>query len=327
MSAIASFIDILILASPWLAIAAAYLVINKAWSRKHISEAAESISITAAFLLALALIPMILTWTIVQERHVAALAAFVWLCVAVIVILIGSTMWVPDRHKRTCLTRLGAAMKLELAELPALLVGVRRQRGSAEILEILERLAVVDEDLDPREHRILQLVARSLGMELGEIPARMISDASRDVDAIRRAAADYVALEPAADQVRQLIDLMEMVTKADRRVSDRERAVLDEVVPMLTCYLEGRHTQREQFEVLMRAETPDQWEAILQLAGKSADLRRAGSDTVIVGPYHSRSFATLVAGQFGERGIDARVESARRPRGRDTAAVSGGPPA
>ncbi|MCB9949185.1 MAG: hypothetical protein H6842_15390 [Rhodospirillaceae bacterium] len=327
MSAFTSTIDVLVQISPWLGIAASYLVINKAWSRKHIREVAESISITAATLLALALLPLIASWIFIQGRYIAALAAVIWLVVAVIVILIGSKAWVPDRRKPRFFPRLAAAMKLELRELPALLVGMSRPRGSAEILEILQRLAVVDEDLDPREHRILQMVARSLGLELGEIPARMFSDASRDVDAIRRAAADYVGLEPRRDQVRQLIDLIEMMAKADRRISDRERAVLEEVVPLLSSYLQDEPTEGERFEVLLQAEMPEQWEAIALLMGKSVDLRQAGAGSVAIGCYHSRRFATLVARQLKSRGITATVESVTVSKGSDRRRKAETPPA
>ena len=76
----------------------AYLHLNKLWSRKHIPDVADSISITATVLEA---VPTLIfgIYFLTRQDPVGVIDSIIWLLSAVGFILIGSGFWVEGRRR------------------------------------------------------------------------------------------------------------------------------------------------------------------------------------------------------------------------------------
>ena len=297
METLVSVLRTLTAASLLLAVAQVYLTLNKLWTRKHEQVVADSISIAGE---AIGLVPLVLlSVTFAVEGQWLGLAdAGLWTIAAAVTIAIGAGAWVEGRRKRPFLSLIREALKLERREVGHLARSLLQPSNAEEILEILVRLAMVDQRLDARERAFIERFAEAWRLDLSweRVEARAREEAG-DYLALQRTVAAHLATSPPDAQVRELSDIVRALVEVDEEVSPEEALVAAEVEGMLEAYLAGTRSDRP-YAVALVPQTPEQERSIASVLPGVRKTRLQGGHAFLAGGYHSPAFAEMVGERY-----------------------------
>jgi hypothetical protein len=290
-----------------------YLIINKLWKRRAIREVAESISIGAALLGLATSFPFFVQFVLIDQNLAAAAKALIGIATGIVFVLVGSGIWVRQNRGLGFWRLFLRAFRLERAESTDLLKSLVQPRGAQEIVEILQRLAAIDKEIDEREIALLREFAEGWRVELPEMTAGR-DETGGDLIALRKAVQDYVGLEPPSEQALQLIDVLELFARVDTQVSHEEDIALEETKAILQVYVSDGEEQPVTFEVLIVPQNDQQIQAVREiLPGLEMEERRGGR-VFSVGHFFSARYADVVCGRYIDLGLfTARVERDSSP--------------
>jgi hypothetical protein len=290
-----------------------YLIINKLWKRRAIREVAESISIGAALLGLATSFPFFVQFVLIDQNLAAAAKALIGIATGIVFVLVGSGIWVRQNRGLGFWRLFLRALRLERAESTDLLKSLVQPRGAREIVEILQRLAAIDKEIDEREIALLREFAEGWRVELPEMTAGR-DETGGDLIALRKAVQDYVGLEPPSEQALQLIDVLELFARVDTQVSHEEDIALEETKAILQVYVSDGEEQPVTFEVLIVPQNDQQIQAVREiLPGLEMEERRGGR-VFSVGHFFSARYADVVCGRYIDLGLfTARVERDSSP--------------
>jgi hypothetical protein len=309
------FVRILTMASLGLAAAQIYLTVNKLWSRKHEKVVAESISIYGELL---GLVPLsFLTISFMLDRQwEGVFDGLLWLLAGSVTVAIGTGMWVEGRRGRGFWTLLRDAMALERSEVGDLARSFFRPSRPDQILALLARIALIDDDLDERERDFIRSFADAWGidLDLDGIARDLESDGALDMIELRDAVGEYLATSPPPAQVEQLGDVIVALIHADEEVTSEEGLILAELGGMLEAYIDGE-ARRARFTVAVVPQSDEQDVAIKAVLPDTARERLAGGSAYVVGRYFSEPYAELVGEQY--RALNVFTTVLRAANGRE----------
>jgi len=305
------------------AVGISYLKVNKLWSRRHIREVAESISVAAALLGLVTAIPFVIKFAILNRDLAAAARFSLTAAVAVVFFLVGIGLWVQSGQVGFW-QRVRRALRLERDELGTLIHSFTRPREAEAIVRILSLMSRVDEQLDKAELELMISVARPWGIHESEFSGGQ-ADGPADIFAVRDAFLEYLALKPPRDQVQKVADLVGYMAEADKKISREERLVMDELDPVILAYLQDNQITMESHEVLVVPQSSEQLQLIRARIGPLELLRRAGGEAFVVGTYFSRPFALEVCRLYRKMSFFTTVEKKDDAESRDRAMTSGPP--
>lgn len=292
-----AFIRILTVASLALAAVQAYLTINKLWSRKHEKVVAESISIFGELL---GLIPLFfLTLSFGLDGQWEGLVdGVIWMLAGAITIAIGAGMWVEGRRGRSFWALLKSAMAVERTEVGDLARSFFRPSRAREVLSLLARIALLDDDLDERERGFITSFADAWGIEFSwaELEAFGSGEGAKPME-LRQAVADYLSTSPPEAQVEQLGDMIVALIQADEQVTAEEELMQEELAGMLNAYIDSG-SGRPRFEVAVVPQTEEQDRAVRSVLEGIEREDVAGGSAYVVGRYYSEPYAELVGEQY-----------------------------
>ena len=284
-----------------------YLKVNKLWARRHIKEVTESISVAAALLSLLTTVPFLVKFIVVDQDYVAAGKFILSLAVFVVFFLVGIGFWVRREQRLGLWRMMRRALATERGELTYLLHSFARPREAPAILKILQLVSMVDNELDDREKELLESVALPWGILPDDIQAPG-SDQQTDISSVQSAFRDYLALKPSAGQVEKVFDLVKFMVHADRRVSEDEGLILDEVGGAVRAYVVGGDSDHDVYEVLLVPQSDDQL-GIMKAEVIDATLHeRAGGRALVAGSYFSESFARAICLRYRRKRFFCTVE-------------------
>jgi len=301
-------LEVWVFAALGVSVAIAYLKINKLWGRKHIREVAESISVAAALLSLFTTLPFLLKFAVVDEDYVAAGKFVVSLCVFAVFFLVGIGYWTRRSEKVGLWVLLRRALATERGELTYLMQSFTKPREADAILRILRLVSMVDREFDSREAELLKSVAHPWGIETDELMSGHDDMQEVDINQVRSAFTDYLAMKPPCPQVEKVNDLIKFMVHADRKVSREESVVLDEISGAVTAYLSDEGEESVLYEVLLVPQKSEHHSQIQELLNIDQSLPRAGGEAFVVGAYFSESFAQAICHRFRDRQVFSTVE-------------------
>jgi tellurite resistance protein len=301
-------LEVWVLAALGVSVVIAYLKINKLWGRKHIREVAESISVAAALLSLFTTLPFLVKFALVDEDFVAAGKFVVSLCVFAVFFLVGIGYWTRRSEKVGLWVLLRRALATERGELTYLMQSFTKPREADAILRILRLVSMVDREFDAREAELLESVARPWGIETDELTAGHGELQDVDINQVRSAFTDYLAMKPPCPQVEKVNDLVKFMVHADSKVSKEESVVLDEISGAVGAYLAEVGEDPVLFEVLLVPQKTEHHLQIQELLSEGTPLPRAGGEAFVVGAYFSESFAQAICHRFRNRQVFSTVE-------------------
>ena len=146
-----------------------YLTVNKIWKRRKNEEVANSISIVAAMLGFAVGFPFLLNSLLITNDYFSAAKSVVALILATVFTLIGTGYFVDKNRGVGLFTLIGKALKLEGKESGELITDMLRPKGASKIIEILKKLAAIDDDIAQEEIDLINQFSEKWGIDLPEL--------------------------------------------------------------------------------------------------------------------------------------------------------------
>lgn len=298
-----SFVSVMAYASLGFSLAAAYLKLNKIWKRKHIGEVANSVSILGNVFDIIPLTFFALNFLFVAQWQ-GLIDSVIWIFAGIITVLIGSGLWVQENRHKSLWTRIREALRLERSEVGHLATSFFRPSGAEIILDIFARFAYIDRELVDRERELIESFARTWHLKIDWDEMSRLATLDQPVSLLktRESVARYVSTSPPADQVAQLIDVLQSLVDVDEKVSAEEALILGEVRGFLQNYIDDSGTGAG-FTVVIAPQNRKQDEAIAALLPDAEKIEVAGGMGYRVGSYYSHDFAEVICDQYRSLGF------------------------
>lgn len=296
-----SFVQGLVAIGVVIAAVGDYLIINKLWKRKEVKDVAESISIWAALLALLTSIPLFVQLAFIDGTALPAAKTAISIVTASILIVLGTGLWVPELRDQGFGRLFLRALKLERREAAHLLKTLIRPKGADRILEILERLAAVDRELNPQEVELIAEFARQWKIDPPELAPGRTGDGN--LLGIRPCVVEYLDLRPPKEEASQLLDLLGLFVQVDAEVSEEEELVLEEATGLVRSYVVGNDAERPGYEVLIVPQSDAQFEAARNLLPGVEPKTVRGGKVISVGRFFSSRYADAVCEKYIDLGL------------------------
>lgn len=295
----------LTVASLLVAAVQAYLILNKLWIRKHEKSVAESISIMGE---SLGLVPLtVLGLNYALDGYWEGVAdAMIWIVAATVTIAVGTGRWVEGKRQLGFWSLVRESLSLERDEVADLARSFFRPSGARRVLDILGQVALIDRSLDDRERAFVESFATSWGVEFRWDELEAGTGGSLDMVRLRESVESYLATTPPTGQVTQLGDAVAALVRIDRRTTDEEELMLDELLGMFREYA-GEAGETETWSVAVVPQDPAQDVALSALLPGLAKRRVEGGLAFPVGPFFSSRYADIVAEQYRSMSFFATV--------------------
>lgn len=274
-----------------------YFIINKLWKRKHELVVAESISISAMF------ISLIINFSfgfqnLTDGAYSRLSNNLLWIITSAISLLIGVGLFVNSNKGVNFFRLLVRALNLERSEAGDLAKAFFQPSAADKILDILGRLAMIDNDLDEKERQYIQKFADDWSIDIDWDEIEKYKDISGDrYNKLRESLYSYLRVKPPKEQVSHLIDVIGLLINADGKVTREEALMQAELTGIIKQYL-GQDDDIEYFKIAVVPQSIEQENAI---AARFPDLNRveiAGGFAFISESYYSEDYAEEISNQY-----------------------------
>ncbi|EAY30824.1 tellurite resistance TerB family protein [Microscilla marina] len=275
-----------------------YLTLNKLWKRRHDRKVAESISITGKFIGFFTSSVFVLNFSFAYHWQGAINASF-WAFAAVVQIFIGAGLWVVGQQKAGFWTLVKRALKLERKEAGDLAKSFFRPSQAYKVIEILSKVAMIDEVLDDSEKEFIQQFAElwDIHFDWEEFTKENGQHSPISFTELRNAMVEYLHTSPPTDQVSQLGDVLNMLVRIDGVVSEEEELVLEELMGLIKQY-EDEDPSTVLYSIAIVPQSAEQEQAILQTMPTLRKSQVAGGHAFLIGPFHSQKYAQIVCNKY-----------------------------
>ncbi len=304
-----SFITWLAVLALVLAAVIAYLKVNKIWARKHHKEVAASVSVAAAFLSLFTILPFMIKFLVVDQDYAAAGRAAISLVVFMVMVTIGIGFWVRRDERKSIWQLVKQSLLTESGELAYLIHSFAKPREAATIVRILQLVSAVDKNLDEREMRVIESVARPWGIHVTEIMSADLESLDVDIEMVRKSFLDYLSRKPPKNQASKVFDLVRFLIQADKKVTHEEQLILDEVSHVVKSYLDKDYKTAVIYEVLVVPQHTGERNEIAEMIGSSELKERAGGEAYVAGTYFSELFAHEMCKRYRDMHHFSTVEA------------------
>ena len=274
-----------------------YFIINKLWKRKHEQVVAESISISAMFISIF--INGFFAIKNMGGGNIPQLSAnLMWITASVISTIIGVGLYVSSKRDRGFFHLLLEALNLERREAGDLAKVFFKPSGAAKIIEILGRVAMVDNDLDEKERDFIQGFADNWGIKMDwDGIQKYLDESEQRFQELRRAMNSYLDTSPPNEQASQLMDVISLLVNVDGVLTEEEDLMLSELTGLIMKYL-GKGSDVDIFKVAVVPQSEEQEKAVLDLLKDLNKEEIAGGWAFVSEAYYSERYAGIISAQY-----------------------------
>ncbi|HJM32978.1 MAG TPA: hypothetical protein QF697_00215, partial [Candidatus Marinimicrobia bacterium] len=213
-----------------------YLTVNKIWKRRKNEEVANSISIVAAMLGFAVGFPFLLNSLLITNDYFSAAKSVIALFLAFVFTMIGTGYYVDNNRGVGFLTLLGRALNLERKESGDLISDMIRPRGAKKIIDILMKLAAIDDDVAQEEIDLIKEFADKWNIDIPDLQPGKPEDITNLVE-LKQLVQSYLDEGPDVDVAEGLVDLINMMAEADDEVTEEEAMAVSEFTGMIAYYV------------------------------------------------------------------------------------------
>lgn len=302
-------INIFIWLSLGMAIVQMYLRANKIWKRKHEREVAESQSVAGISLL-LVNCMLWIVYYIINGDIESILDTSIIMMEATVFLLIGTGLWIKGRKRMSFFQLVKNALNLERKEADYLIKRFFKPLNAEKIINILHQLAMIDEELDPKELQLIKSFAKEWNIEYDVEKFNKIRGGSGENTYIklRNSLEDYLDREPPEEQVAQLKDMITTMIEADEKVTEEEELISSELIPMLDRYL-SKDKKITEYSVIIVPQKTQHETLIKSMFPKVRRINTAGGVAYPIGSYYSQKYAEMICEQYREINFFTIVQS------------------
>lgn len=275
-----------------------YLKINKLWKRKHERVVAESQSIMAESLSILSSTPLLMLY-IFEHQYEGMMEHIIWLPLNILVILIGAGYWVRLGQQRGLWQLILSSIRAERSEVGDLAKSFFKPVGSEKIIDILSRVAWIDNSLDDKEKEFIETFVRTWGLSFSveDIYKRKEQSDSWNFITLRDTVKAYLAISPPAEQVAQLRDTIRALVTIDDLISPEEALVSSEINGMLTHYA-SKNTKGVMYEVYIAPQSEEMELLVHKFLPNAERKRSAGGYGFLVDKFYSEEYAEIICNKY-----------------------------
>ena len=303
LSIFEKFISVLVSGALIFSVIKGYLTVNKIWKRRKNEEVANSISIVAAMLGFAVGFPFLLNSLIITNDYFSAAKSVVALFLASVFTLIGTGYFVDSNRGKSLFTLLGKALKLEGSESGDLLSDMLRPRGARKIIDILEKLAAIDDDIAQEEIDLIKQFSDKWGIPVPDLKPGKPENVTNLVE-LKALVQSYLNEGPDTDVAEGLVDLINMMAEADDEVTDEEAMAVAEFTGMIAHYVSSeKGGDIEMYEVNIVPQGDEQMGAVRELLPELDIVKDRGGQVFKVGKYFSEDYAEAVCKKYISLGL------------------------
>jgi len=297
------FIGVLVSSALIFSLIKGYLTVNKIWKRRKNEEVANSISIVAAMLGFAVGLPFLLNSIIITEDYFSAAKSVIALFLAVIFTLIGTGYFVDKNRGASFITLLGRALQLEGKESGDLISDMLRPKGARKIIDILHKLAAIDDDIAQEEIDLINQFSEKWDIEVPDIKPGKPEEVTNLVQ-LKGLVQSYLDEGPDTDVAEGLVDLINLMAEADDEVTEEEAMAVAEFTGMIAHYVSAeKGGEMEMFEVNIVPQGEDQMDAVREILPELDIVEDRGGRVFKVGKYFSEDYAEAVCEKYIALGL------------------------
>ena len=280
-----------------------YLTVNKIWKRKKNEEVANSISIVAAMLGFAVGFPFLLNSLIITQDYFSAAKSVIALFLATVFTLIGTGYFVDKNRGIGFFKLLGLALKLEGKESGDLITDMIRPKGARKLIDILHKLAAIDDDIAQEEIDLINQFAEKWGIDIPELQPGKVKNVTSLVE-LKSLVQSYLDEGPDTEVAEGLVDLMNLMAEADDEVTKEEEMAVAEFTGMIAYYVSSeKGGDIEMFEVSIVPQGDEQMNSVRELLPDLDIVESRGGRVFKVGKYFSEDYAEAVCSKYISLGL------------------------
>lgn len=277
-----------------------YLRINKIWKRKHEEEVAASQSIVGILLLIGNCVLWILYYVWVEPDLLSIVDTSLYLVESAVFLLISTGLWVKSKHSRNIWKLALSALKLERKESTFLLKKMFNRTNAETIVSILHQLAMIDEELDPKEEALILAFAKhwKIDYSIEELNKNRVEGDSYNFIKLRNSLVSFLEFDPPNNQVLQLKSLIGDIIFIDNKVTKEEQLIQDELYGIIDEYSTKGVLAGTLFSVLIVPQQDDHFDVVENVIPNTKRLETSGGIAYSIGNYYSESYAEMVCEEY-----------------------------
>jgi len=280
-----------------------YLKLNKVWKRRKILEVANSISIVASLLGFATLIPFLLNSLLITGDYASAAKYILGIVLATVFTFISVGYFVDENRGLSFFTLLGRALKSEGKESGDLLSDMLRPKGARKIIDILKKLAAIDDDIAQEEIDLINQFSEKWGIDVPDIKPGKPEEVTNLVE-LKALVQSYLDEGPDTDVAEGLVDLINLMAEADDEVTVEEAMAVAEFTGMIAHYVSSeKGGDIEMYEVNIVPQGDEQMEAVRELLPELNIVKDRGGQVFKVGKYFSEDYAEAVCKKYISLGL------------------------
>ena len=277
-----------------------YLRINKIWKRKHEEEVAASQSIAGILLLVGNCVLWIFYYIWVETDMLSIVDTSLYLIESFVFLLISTGLWVKGKSNRSLWQLAKSALKLERKESTYLLKKMFKPSNAEIIISILHQIAMIDDDLDPKEREIIEAFAKewNINYSVDELNKNRKDGDSYNFILLHDSMTKYLSTNPPKEQTLQMQSMIEALITADDVVSDEEELIQKELIGMIVEYTTDGKAKDNKFSVLIVPQNLEHHEVVESIIPNTVRVNTSGGVAYSIGSYYSKKYAELVCEQY-----------------------------
>ena len=303
LSLFEKFLGVLVSSALIFSVIKGYLTVNKIWSRRKNEEVANSISIVAAMLGFAVGLPFLLNSLIITQDYFSAAKSVIALFLATVFTLIGTGYFVDKNKGLGFFTLLGQALKLEGKESGDLITNMIQPKGAKKIIDILHKLAAIDDDIAQEEIDLINEFSEKWNIEIPDLKPGKPEIVTNLVE-LKGLVQSYLDEGPDTDVAEGLVDLINLMAEADDEVTQEEAMAVAEFTGMIAHYVSSeKGGELLMFEVNIVPQGDQQMEAVRELLPELDMVEDRGGRVFKVGKYFSEDYAEAVCEKYISLGL------------------------
>ena len=217
--------------------------------------------------------------------------------------MIGTGYYVDTNRGVGFLTLLGRALNLERKESGDLLSDMLRPKGARKIIDILVKLAAIDDDIAQEEIDLINQFAEKWNIDIPELVPGKPETVTNLVE-LKTLVQSYLDEGPDTDVAENLVDLINMMAEADDEVTEEEAMAVAEFTGMIAHYVsKEKGGELEMFEVNLVPQGEEQMDAVREILPELEVVEDRGGRVFKVGKYFSEDYAEAVCEKYIALGL------------------------
>jgi hypothetical protein len=303
-------IDFLVNISLFITLIYIYLRINKIWKRKHEKEVADSQSLAGMSIYIVNCILWVSYYILVEPDTKSLIDTSIYIFEGSIIFLIGTGFWVKGQRSQGLWLLIKQALRLERKEADYLLKRVFKPQNAEIIISILHQLAMIDDELDDKEIKMIQTFAKDWNIDysIDKLNKERAKDTENNFIQLRQSLISYLDREPPAEQAAHLKDMVQQMIKADSKITHEEELISDELSGIIETYL-SQDSVLTRFHVIIVPQHSGHEAKILELLPDSVKIQTAGGIAYSIGTFYSHKYAEMICRQFRKNNLFTIVYS------------------